>query len=231
MAWNEVWWIRHGESVRNAGLPTVDTYSAPMTERGVREAHEAAAALPGEPDLIVHSSFLRARQTAEPMRARFPSARTDERDVHEYHFLCDVKTRNTTRRDREPMVASYWDRCDPEHVEGVGAESFRGFIERIDRAVDLLRREGPSWSVVCTHHHFMLGLLMRLREPGATVDRTLMAKYRSVVLTVDVPNGALVRTALETATGRTVVGAVEPLGSAWKRLEPGSAGIFHPLGA
>lgn len=211
----EVWWIRHGESVRNAGLPTVDTYSAAMTRDGHDQALLAAQALPGRPDLLVHSSFLRARQTAEPMRERFPGVACEEWDVHEYHFLCDDQTRNTTRVDREPMVHKYWERCDPDHVEGVRAESFRGFVERVDRNVARLRSCDRRWVVVCTHQHFMLGVLLRLEDPASPVDRDLMRRFRSLVVQRDVPNGALIRTVLQRGSDASRIAPVLPVGTPW----------------
>jgi broad specificity phosphatase PhoE len=67
--------IRHAESAANAGLPTTDPGGIPLTENGKVAAGLAAAEYDGpEPDLIVISPYLRARQTSEPFLARFPKA-------------------------------------------------------------------------------------------------------------------------------------------------------------
>lgn len=211
----EVWWIRHGESVRNAGQRTPDTYSAPITPLGRKQARLAAARLTRRPDLLLHSSFLRARQTAEAISDRFPMSRVESWDIHEFHCLCDERTRDTTRTERDPMVAEYWDRGDPDHVSGVGAESFRGFIARVDRMIERLRSVGPSWVVACSHQQFIQGVVFRLSRhapgagPGAGVgvgvgvDRELMSAFRNVVETTSVPNGGLVRTILSPVPGRS----------------------------
>lgn len=224
----DVWWIRHGESVRNAGERTFDTYNAPMTTLGHDQARRAAHSLEGRPDLVIHSSFLRARQTAIPFLERFSGVATEEWDVHEYNFLCDVQTRDTTRMEREPWVRAYWDRCDPAYIHGTGAESFAGFIGRIDRSIERMRARSESWIVVCTHHHFMLGLVYRLRNAGRTIDATMMREYADIIASDDIPNGALVRTMLDRTADRDVnairtsdrIGVCTPVGTQWPREWP-----------
>ena len=66
------WLIRHAASSANAGAVTSDTINIPLSEAGRTQALSNARALPRRPELIVVSSFLRARQTAEPTMSRFP---------------------------------------------------------------------------------------------------------------------------------------------------------------
>ena len=80
--------IRHAESVANAGLPTTDPGAIPLTESGKLAAALAASEYDGpEPDLIVVSPYLRARQTAEPFIARFPGAEVETWPVHSSPLL------------------------------------------------------------------------------------------------------------------------------------------------
>src|ERR1043165_5780158 len=86
----EVWFIRHGESVANAGGRTTEAGIYPLTELGFRQAEQLAAALAAEPkapELIVHSSYVRARQTSEPTQRQFPSVPVEEWPVHEVQYL------------------------------------------------------------------------------------------------------------------------------------------------
>ncbi|HLO39815.1 MAG TPA: histidine phosphatase family protein [Phycisphaerales bacterium] len=213
----DVWWIRHGESVRNAGERTFDTYNAPMTALGHEQARRAALAIQGRPDLVVHSSFMRARQTAAPFLERFAGVTNEEWDVHEYNFLCDVRTRDTTRMEREPWVREYWERCDPAHVHGTGAESFQGFIERVDRAIEKLRARRESWVVICSHHHFMFGVVFRLQNLGLKPDAGMMRAYCGLIQSQDIPNGGLVRTVLDRAGNAARVSPCVPVGEPWIR--------------
>lgn len=216
----EVWWIRHGESVRNAGQRTFDTYNAPITPLGEAQALRAAAALPGPPDLLVRSTFLRTTQTAAPMLARFPATPVEIWDVHEHQMLCDVRTRDTTRHEREPMVREYWQRRDPDHVEGVGAESFRGFIARVDAAITRLCARTESWIVVCSHQHYMLGVMFRMRHPGAPVERDMMRDFQTWLCSHEVDNASMMRMRLDRGGQGGTVDAAIPVGEPWTRPCP-----------
>ena len=57
----EAWFIRHAESVANAGARTKEASSYPLSELGFRQAQQLAHALPAEPDLIIISPYIRAR--------------------------------------------------------------------------------------------------------------------------------------------------------------------------
>ena len=79
-----VFLIRHGESESNAGLPSADPGSAPLTPDGHRQARQVARVLADAPALIVTSPYLRARQTAQPTISRFPGAACEEWPVQEF---------------------------------------------------------------------------------------------------------------------------------------------------
>src|SRR5687767_13515487 len=100
----EVWFIRHGESVANAGGRTAEAGSYPLTERGSRQAAQLAAALPLEPDFIIHSPYLRARQTAEPSMGRFAKVPSDEWPVQEVQYLDPALCVNTTQDERHVLA-------------------------------------------------------------------------------------------------------------------------------
>jgi 2,3-bisphosphoglycerate-dependent phosphoglycerate mutase len=77
-----VFLIRHGESESNAGLPSADPGSAPLTAAGHRQAGQIARVLADAPALIVTSPYLRARQTAQPTIRRFPATACQQWPVH-----------------------------------------------------------------------------------------------------------------------------------------------------
>ena len=60
----EVWFIRHGESSANAGLPTTDPGTIPLISKGVLQAKALAKTIGKRPDLIVMTPYLRTQQTA-----------------------------------------------------------------------------------------------------------------------------------------------------------------------
>ena len=80
--------IHHGESVANAGFPTSDPASIPLTEDGRLQAEQIAEKMTIVPDLIIVSPYLRARQTAEPVIKRFPQAKVEcWPEVREFTYL------------------------------------------------------------------------------------------------------------------------------------------------
>jgi 2,3-bisphosphoglycerate-dependent phosphoglycerate mutase len=124
-----VWLIRHGESESNAGLPSADPGSIPLTALGHQQAERVARALAATPALIVTSPYARARQTAQPAIRRFPAAARREWPVQEFTYLGRLRERGTTALEREPYVRAYWDRADPREA-APGAESFAGLLDR-----------------------------------------------------------------------------------------------------
>lgn len=194
-----VWWVRHGESEANAGLPTPDAWTTPLTPEGWRQARAIAAAVRQRPRLIVHSCMTRAIQTSEPTLARWPLTPMEQWAVQEFTFLSGARYINTTQDEREAGVRGYWDRMDPHETDGPGAESFASFMARVDAAlarlatVDQSPMDGPV--IVFTHGRFLRGVLLRLREGGtgeaAASHQRLMRRARDLMTEVSVPNGVI----------------------------------------
>src|SRR3954469_24600238 len=133
---NEIWLIRHGESESNAGLPTSDTAKIALTPRGFAQAESVVAAFTRPPALIVASPYLRAIQSAQPAIKRFPQARLEEWPVHEYTYLSLASRHGSTLHQRRPLIDAYWERCDPQYVDGDGAESFAALVARAKQALE-----------------------------------------------------------------------------------------------
>jgi broad specificity phosphatase PhoE len=83
------------------------------------------------PEMVVVSSFRRAMETAMPILSRFQGAGQVTLPVHEFTYLSPERCRATSFDDRRAMVRDFWERADPIYVDGVGAESFLEFRERI----------------------------------------------------------------------------------------------------
>lgn len=69
--------IRHGQSIGNAGVRCHNLASIELTDLGWRQAREIARAWTKPPTLIVTSPYLRTRQTAEATIQRFPDVLVD----------------------------------------------------------------------------------------------------------------------------------------------------------
>jgi broad specificity phosphatase PhoE len=170
--------VRHGQSVTNAGGKAVDHINNPLTELGRAQSKDFAERLDCKPTLLVISPFLRAQQTAEPLRRRFPDVPVEEWAIQEFSFLNPLLHKGTSEEDREPHVADYWQREDPIYIEGPGAESFTLFLDRAREAIHrLVTRDAGGCIVVFTHGFFMQAFRMLLLFPNAT-DAELMTNFR-----------------------------------------------------
>jgi 2,3-bisphosphoglycerate-dependent phosphoglycerate mutase len=175
--------VRHGQSVTNAGGRAADQVSNSLTELGRAQARQFAQALDCKPTRIVVSPFLRAQQTSEPLRQRFPEVPVEEWPIQEFSFLNPALHRGTSEVDRESHVVAYWQREDPAYSDGPEAESFTLFLDRaretIRRLADrrLSTRDEGGCIIVFTHGFFMQAVRMVLLFPNAT-DSELMANFQ-----------------------------------------------------
>jgi 2,3-bisphosphoglycerate-dependent phosphoglycerate mutase len=186
-----VFLIRHGESESNAGLPSADPGSAPLTADGHRQATQVARVIADVPALIVTSPYLRARQTAQPTISRFPRAAREEWPVHEFSYLGDLHGLASTAREREPRARAYWDRADP-HAAAPGAESFAGLLSRTADFLSRLRAQESGPVVVFTHGLFMRAVAWTLLTGVTAPDQDQMRGFRGFANRYLVPNAGVV---------------------------------------
>lgn len=146
--------VRHGESLANAGLPTSDPTTIPLTQRGHEQAEAIAANLAIKPDLIASSPFARAQQTSVPLRKLYPDVRTETWAVQEYIFFNLQGAPATTGAERRPLVDAFWQRCDPFEKQP-NAESFAEFWNRVVVFNQQVEQFSGRHLVVFTHGFFM----------------------------------------------------------------------------
>lgn len=144
--------IRHGESMANAGLASLDVASIKLTERGEGQAGRIAREWPETPSHIVTSPFLRTQQTAAPTIARFPGVPVETWDVAEFTYLQPARWNGTTGADRRPHVERFWAACDPAYCDGEGAESFGDFLRRVEACLTRLAALPPTSLVYVFGH-------------------------------------------------------------------------------
>ncbi len=169
--------IRHGESEANAGLPTPSPSAIRLTEKGRGQAASLAERLDIVPALIIVSSYLRTRQTAEQFMQKHPGTPVEVWPVHEFTYLDIGRHANTTEAERRQFVEAYWNRNDPHGNEGGGAESFAEFIHRVETLIARLRGQESGPVVVFTHGYFIHGVEMRFANPYRLVDEEMMKSF------------------------------------------------------
>jgi broad specificity phosphatase PhoE len=99
---------------------------------------------------------------------------------------------------------------DPDFVEGPGAESFRGFVSRVDAAADRARQRPESFMVIFAHSLFLRGLLWRAMFGTPHIDAEAMKLYREFSRSFDIPNCGHFRQ-LIAPDGSVFTDAIQPL--------------------
>lgn len=193
----EVWFIRHGESVSNANLPTTHPAASELTKKGHRESEYVAQAFTRKPDLIVVSPFIRARQTAVPTINRFDPIPVAAWPVHEFSYLHPDRYNGTTGQDRWPTAQAYWKRMDPLENEGGGGESFAEMLARV-RDMEAQVAEAPeSFIAIFSHGLFLRAYLWMCLSGLRDATPQTMERYLNFSRGIAMPNASILKARFE----------------------------------
>lgn len=163
--------MRHGETPSNV-LGQLDSRppGPSLTDRGRRQAEEAAELLAGEPVVAVYASVAtRAQETAAPVAARHGLDVQVLADVHEV-FVGDLECSNAPD-DVATFVAVYrsWHAGDLD-VPMPGGESGRQLLDRFLPVVERLRRTHSDGVVVLVSHGMSIRLAATALASNITTD-------------------------------------------------------------
>jgi broad specificity phosphatase PhoE len=189
-----VFLVRHGQSAGQfegeaVGLPD----QIPLTDVGREQAVDFANSVTEAPDLIVASPFVRAQETAAPLRARFGFVPFETWAVQEFTFLDPESCVGTTRESRGPRRRAYFEKNDPEYRDGSGAESFSDFVGRARCLLSRCRGFGSDVRLVYVFTHcFFMRLVLLLIEYPSDDDKSLMARFYSGLSDMAIENCAVV---------------------------------------
>ncbi len=226
-AFREIWWVRHGESVGNAGERTRDPGSYSLTPRGFAQAEAFAAHLARPPSLIIVSPYVRAQKTAEPTIQRFPGVPVEEWAIQEITFLAPARCIDTTQVERRSLARDYWVKFDPDSTDGEGAESFAQTVERARTALAALRTRRESFILIFSHAVFMRIMHWIALTQRPHIDSEGMRLCYEFIRGWDVPNCGVLPM-LATPDGTLFTGPVsDPTGTAG---EPANAEQIHLSG-
>ncbi len=223
----EIWWVRHGESVGNAGARTKDPGSYSLTERGFSQANAFAVGMGRRPDLIVVSPYVRAQATAAPTIARYPGAPVEEWPIQEITFLSPERCIDTTQVERRTMALDFWSKGDPDFIDGEGAESFAQIVRRTEAAVERLRGRREPFTLIFCHAVFIRIMHWAALCRRPVIDSESMRLCYEFVRSWDVPNCGVLPMVLA-PDGTAYTGPVsDPAGIAG---EPANAAQIHLSG-
>ncbi|MGH1350599.1 MAG: histidine phosphatase family protein [Methyloligellaceae bacterium] len=162
----DIWFVRHGESVTNAGGIWLDQTTVPLTPTGHKQAQLASAALTEKPSLIITSPFIRTKETAGPTLNKWPDVKHEEWQVQEFCSICSERRGLLTSEEKEEIFSMA--RADPDYRDGETAESFNGLIQRVDNAIEHLTNRPENKIIMFSHGYFLSALFYCLSNRDLT---------------------------------------------------------------
>ena len=180
--------IRHAESVANAGGITMPHDAIPLSDLGFLQARELATVLDVKPAAVLVSNFTRTHQTAQPYCERFGVRPEVHPLLDEFSVIDPELIKGLDGSQRKPFEKVYWDDCDPQRRNGVKADTFAEFDARVVAFMDDMANLPDS--TVIFGHGIWFGLLL-WRLLGYTADDAAgMRAFRHFQLGFPMPNCA-----------------------------------------
>ncbi len=184
----QFWLIRHGQSEGNIDKPQAYRGAPPLTEKGWQQVRGFADTFEATPDLIVASTFIRAQQSAEPLRTRFPDAAYEIWPVHEFTPLASVHYENVAMSTRKPLFLKFFEDGDAYTENGEGSESFSQGIERGAALLAQLRDRPFECATIYTHATFLRMVYWVWLYGNAETANANMIAFGDFRKTLDFPN-------------------------------------------
>lgn len=169
-----LYFVRHGQSVANAGGRSLPHHSVPLTDKGHGQAQDIAQALPGQAPLVLVSELVRTHQTSEPYCARIVAKAQPLALLNEFNPLAYDLIAGLDGDARRPIAVAYWSFADPAQRTGREADSFHDFVARVDAFIaemDAL----PDGTVIFGHGTWMGMLKWRLEGKAAATGQDMTA--------------------------------------------------------
>ena len=148
--------VRHGETQFNVERRYAGQTDVPLNERGIEQAKELVRKLEGEPfDIIVTSSLLRARMTAEQVaeyHKEIPFV-----VMEEFREVCVGVYEGLTREEVQVRYPELWVRNCTRQVDDAptGGETTRQVDSRVAEGLAILKEKYPEKRVLLVCHGFV----------------------------------------------------------------------------
>jgi broad specificity phosphatase PhoE len=123
--------IRHSESIANAGGVTMAHDAIPLSELGKAQAQALATVLDLQPGRIVVSEYVRTYQTALPFCNKVSMQPVIHSALNEFSCLDPALIQGMVGEQRRPMAEAYWQTADPDQRIGEQADTFHEFEQRV----------------------------------------------------------------------------------------------------
>jgi alpha-ribazole phosphatase len=154
--------VRHGQSIANAGGVTMEHALIPLSPLGAAQAACVADLLPAEPSRVLVSPYVRARDTARPYCLRVGWEAEVDPLLQEFSVIDPALLEGMTGVERRPIADAYWHAADPAVRMGVNADTFQEFDARVSTFMYGLG-ELPDKSILFGHGIWFALLWWKLR--------------------------------------------------------------------
>ena len=189
--------VRHAESLANAGGVTMPNDRIPLSPYGQNQASVLADVLSITPAAVLVSAFQRTQETAKRFCERVSVLPIVHPLLHEFCTIDPTIIAGMNMEQRRPITEGYWRDADPDKRMGEDAESFHEFAARVAGFEKEL--DGLADSTVIFGHGMWLALLVWRLLGFSTQGSGAMQAFRRFQLALPVSNCAIY--ALERSTG------------------------------
>jgi len=172
-----LYFVRHGQSMANAGAFAMADREIPLS------------AWPLRPAQLYCSQMLRARQTAEYFADAHGLAAQEIAELDEFSYLALATVEGKAPGDVAVLAREYWQRGDPAHRDDDVADSFDDFAARVEAF--LTRLHDFDDGSVFVGHGIWIGLLAWRLQGRAANGPADMRAFRAFQTAMHVPNAGV----------------------------------------
>lgn len=184
-------YIRHGESVSNAGGKTMVHKAIPLTERGHRQAKFIAEHLDVKPNLVLVSEHIRTQETAKPFCDRNRHDPVVVPKLNEFSALSHELILGMNGKERRPIANAYWNDADIHRRMGDFADTFTEFNLRVIEFKAMM--DQLTDRTVIFGHGIWFGLLVWQLLGFEVFDSLSMKAFRRFQTGLPLANGIVYR--------------------------------------
>lgn len=184
-----LYFIRHGESVSNAGGMTMEHNSIPLSEKGRQQAQVVADTLGITPSQVLVSELVRTQQTAQPFCTKHRLNYQTNPLLNEIHALSYELIEGMMGEQRRSIAQAYWAEGDPNKRMGEQADTFHEFRERVDGFIEAMGSLPDN--TVIFGHGIWFGLLVWRLMGFEAHDKQGMIAFRRFQSGLPLSNGII----------------------------------------
>ena len=184
-----IYFVRHGQSVANAGGVTMEHAAIPLSALGAAQATALARFIEVRPSRVFVSKYARAQATARPFCEKVGHSAEVHPLLHEFSALDPAMLEGMTGEQRRPIANAYWQAGDPGVRMGPQAETFLEFDARVTAFMSEMPRL-PDQCVLFGHGIWFGLLCWKLLGFGAA-DSPDMKAFRRFQTGLPMPNCAV----------------------------------------